>query len=181
MNWEKDLSKSSADFKELVWPEIKDTWFDGAKIIPVEAVTNDKMKDRLDQYAGIDMWELNENSGMRGIASRVQWTDRPWNSFTIRKERATGTMTEYEKRRKAIFGDRGYLYPEITIQAYINESRTKLLSVGGIKTKFLFQYVENNDVPTRKVDHDGKAIFYYVHWDKLEGRDSDKIRFLREG
>src|SRR5690606_6164676 len=82
----RDLSRSAAAFRDIVWPEIKQ-WCRGGEIIPVESVTESGFASALDQLAGIDAWQAVEDIGMRGIASRVQWVAKPYRSFTIRETR----------------------------------------------------------------------------------------------
>lgn len=166
-----DLRESAKIFKTMVWPSISH-WFNGGELIPVEAVTNKEMREKLDTLAGIDAWHIKKDSGMRGIASRVQWIDKPYNTFTIRKERESGAETEYEKRKRAINGDKGWLYPEITIQAYVKKDKSKLLSVGAIKTKKLISSIDkvSTEVRTAYDRETGDwAKFYVVPWSELKG------------
>jgi hypothetical protein len=50
----------------------------------------------------------------------VQWGNAR-NTFTIRYKRASGAKTEYQKRSEAILNNKGYLYPYLTIQAYLDK------------------------------------------------------------
>lgn len=165
-----DLRESARIFKTMVWPSISH-WFSGGELVPVEAVTNEEMSEKLDTLAGIDAWHVKQDSGMRGIASRVQWTDNPYNTFTVRKERESGIETEYEKRKRAINGDRGWLYPEITVQAYVSKDKSELLSAGAIKTKKLIGFIDEKDVEM-KTAYDRQtgdwAKFYVVPWSGLK-------------
>jgi hypothetical protein len=71
---------------------------------------------------------------MRGIALRIQTIKspyKPYNTFTVRNKRQSGAKTEYEKRKYAI--ESGYLYPYLTVQAYVNE-QGKLISFAVSKT-----------------------------------------------
>jgi len=79
---QEDLNESSKIFKRTVWPEIQ-SWFDNGQLIPVESVTASKMADKLDVYAGIDAWHFKKEKGIRGIASRVQWLGKAFNTFTV--------------------------------------------------------------------------------------------------
>ena len=65
----------------------------------------------------------------------------PWNSFTVRKERRSGTTTELAKRARALLRD-GTL-PEYTLQAYVTLPRRRghYLSLGLIKTRRLYEYL----------------------------------------
>ena len=101
--------RKSVDFQKLIKPTLERALQGG--LITVEGNTIDETAKLLDTLAGIDLWFVNKERGMRGIASRIQYS-KNWRTFTIRLERDTGTKTEYEKRKYAI--DNNYLYPVIT-------------------------------------------------------------------
>ena len=69
------LSNSASDFVNIVWPSISSAeGIGGGQIIPVEAVSSNEFASELDVLAGVDAWQIVENNkGVRGIASRVQW------------------------------------------------------------------------------------------------------------
>lgn len=157
-----DLSDSAADFTRVVWPVIKEHC-GGGTFVPVESASTSGFDSNLDIQAGIDAWQVHQELGIRGIASRVQWGDKAWNTFTVRKSRASGVKTEYEKRLAAITGSGGWLYPHLTVQAYVSKrgGTGRLLSVGVIETAELFTYLEN--APER-VNKDGQSSFAYYEW-----------------
>jgi len=69
---------------------------------PIKCIehTDNEVLKWLDMFAGID-WMINKKNIINGIAVRVQWMPflrEPFNTFTIRFERHTGTKTEFEKR-----------------------------------------------------------------------------------
>ncbi len=139
---DKIINDSANDFLSIVWPEIKDIPdVGGGKIIPVETVTENNFANLLDRYAGIDQWQVVDGyKSIRGIASRVQWGKTAWNSFTIRFKMPSGSPTEWHKRNYAIIN--GWLYPELTIQAYITQKRIgHLIGIGIVKTKDLINYL----------------------------------------
>ncbi|MBU1289908.1 hypothetical protein KKG85_01550 [Patescibacteria group bacterium] len=104
---------------------------------------------------------------MRGIASRVQFGNTDWKSFTVRYKRSSGATTEYEKRKLAIYGDRGLLYPYLTVQAYVKENN-EFMSAGVIKTKDLFNCLDDPKLyEIRKNKSDGN-IFRFVRWSKIK-------------
>ena len=139
-----DLSRSAAAFNDTVWPMIR-AWFGGGRIESVEDVTATGMAKDLDVLAGIDAWHV--NGSVRGIASRIQWGEQsrvfPYNTFTVRMQRESGVETEYSKRLRAIDSSGGWLYPHITVQAYIDNHRN-LLSVAACKTSDLICYIRDN-------------------------------------
>jgi len=174
-DWEMDLSWSAEVFSELVWP-ILEAELPG-RMIHVEAIARDAyarkfMKD-LDTLAGIDAWHIVDNVGIRGIASRVQecpYPYRPYNTFTIRKNRDSGTKTEYEKRKQAIDSNNGWIFPHLTVQSYVSAKRNgELRSFGVAKTADIINLIDqyNDDgqsspfVYTKRTTN---AEFYVVDW-----------------
>jgi len=121
----RDLSASAYDFLRVVWPKVE-PMLAGGRLEPVESTTSRRRIDRdIDILAGIDAWHMLDSQGvMRGIASRVQWGPKNWRTFTIRKSRPTGATTELAKRLYALDHlDQGWLFPSLTIQAYVTEKR----------------------------------------------------------
>jgi 1,4-alpha-glucan branching enzyme len=113
----------------------------------------------LDTKSGIDY--LRENAeGVQGIAARIQW-GRAWNTFTIRAKRHTGAETELAKRMRAI--EEGYFYPAFTLQAYFNNrEENKLLSIGAIRTKDLYRFVQEH--PEKVHANKSDNAFLFVRW-----------------
>lgn len=124
MNLNSQLSDSARDFLNVVWPKIKElSWLDG-ELAPVEATTIKEWANKLDTLSGIDAWYIKKNSGLSGIASRVQWKPEqsqkyPYNTFNIRYKKPSGAKTEYQKRIEAINSDGELLYPYWTCHAYL--------------------------------------------------------------
>ena len=52
--------------------------------IPVEGKTDDDLANKLDQLAGIDIFNI-DGDVTYGVASRIQ-TGKAWNTFTVRKK-----------------------------------------------------------------------------------------------
>lgn len=153
--------QSAQDFRRHVWPIIKDT-LGGGRLLTVEGNEYDDFKFSLDRVAGIDAWQVNENSSlMRGLACRVQVVEKPFETLTVRKTSGSG-FTEYDKRLAAI--NNGGIYPEITIQAYLSRYKKELLAVYICKTKDLIALCEKHplaQVIRNKVDGNQ---FFSIHW-----------------
>lgn len=166
-----DMSRSAKAFHKIVYPKIR-SWLGEGELVSVEAVTESDIADKLDQYAGIDNWYIVTEKGVRGLGSRVQWTtpNRKYDSFTVRKERQSGTRTEYEKRKEAI--EKGFIYPYWTCQAFIHKEREDLMSVALCKTLDLINYIKNGELGRdyfiNKVQKHGKAKFFVVYWDTFQ-------------
>ena len=168
--WIDDLSKSTADFIEIVYPVIK-RWLGNGELIPVEATMESEIARKLDMYSGIDYWYLDQENGFRAIASRVQW-DCNYKSFTVRLQRDTGTKTEYEKLNNAI--KNGYLYPYWFTQGYID--RNTLLSAGLCRTADLIKYINEGKAPNDyRVLSCDNAKFYAVFWKQFQRKYNVKI------
>jgi hypothetical protein len=159
---QKAISRSSAAFLDIVWPQIGPV-FGGGQIIPVETVTDSHMAKVLDTCAGVDMWLVLGDS-MYGLASRVQWSDTPWDTFTVRRSLPSGVNTEYDKRRHAISS--GALYPRLTVQAYVSKDGGHLLSAAAIDTRHLIEMCDKYDHQRRTAP--GGNQFIYVNWDQCD-------------
>lgn len=175
---EDNLKDTIFDFSRLVWPLVG-PWCGGGVFTSVESESHVLAKD-LDVLAGIDGFQkLPQKGVMRGIASRIQWTDKDWKTFTIRKNRGSGAETELKKRLYALAHlDKGFFYPHLTIQAYITERRVgTLISVAVTRTTELIPYAyetwmnnekKNSTAVREKLakDEDGSlSWFLAVDWD----------------
>lgn len=129
----------------------------------------------LDAYGGCDWLGLRDGV-LYGIASRIQRTPKgsiPFDSFTIRIERSTGTETEYQKRKDAI--RQHGIYPALMLHAYYSED-DELLSAAIISTKDCFEIIDiydgSRDVGQRiahtSADKSKWEKFKYVNWDFVE-------------
>jgi hypothetical protein len=174
--WEKDQQNSRDAFVDLIAPVLEE-WND-CEVVNIEGVTEHSVAQKLDEVAGVDAWDIQTEKGIRGVASRAQ-PKGPFDTFTIRKSRDTGTETEYEKRKRQINND--YLYPHYTVQAYYHQSDWRLQSVAQTRTKDLIKFIENGNEGDRNKWHgdgfgDGdywtdtgpNATFYAVDWDYLK-------------
>ena len=159
-SWDLDLSdsvKAVSKIKDSILPKLI-----SGKIHCIENTENEVLI-LLDRLSGIDYIRENKQ-GLQGIAARVQWGNA-YNTFTIRSERYTGSKTELEKRLEQI--EKGYFYPEFTLQAYFdNRKYNNLLSIAVIRTKELYNlYKKNPDIfQKNKSDND----FIFVRWHKIE-------------
>lgn len=156
MNIRQSIARSAVAFRDVVWPEISDM-MGGGDLVPVEAVTDSNMADCLDWYAGIDAW-LVRQPVMFGIASRVQFGGRAWDTFTVRASRPDGGPQELQKRSKAI--EIGALYPRYTVQAYLDGER--VLSAAVVETTHLIELCYQHRSQQRR-NPDG-TWFRFVHW-----------------
>lgn len=172
-DWEKDLKWSARAFSDLVWPLLNEIM--PGDLVHVEAITHSDFARDLDAYAGIDAWHIVGGTGIRGIASRVQVCQpplRPYNTFTIRRSRESGTKTEYEKRKEAIESDKGWLYPHLTVQSYVTQRKDgQLLSFGVARTRDVItdiaHWIEHGEPQGDShvyIRRTYNASFYVVTW-----------------
>lgn len=166
LDWQQALSRSSDDFDRLIRP-IASNLLRGRFEI-VESVTASPVAKALDAQAGIDLWFVHTTSGIRGIANRVQRGEKNWRTFTVRKSRESGAVTEYEKRTRAI--EREWLYPILTLQGYVTPDGERLLGFAVAKTKDILTIIRNGQAETSRTRADcniGLASFYVVKWDDI--------------
>ena len=104
---------------------------------------------------------------------------KAWDTFTVRFKRKSGAKTEYQKRAEAILNNRGYLYPYLTIQAYLNKrgDATSLLSCGVVKTKDLYQYMFSNMPSIRSEVCPEGNTFLHIKFAELQ-RNNANMLFL---
>ena len=161
----KDMRKSML-FVDSARPIIAQL-LNGGRIMPVEGDDNEVCR-MLDTTCGTDYFQVYDKSGIvYGIASRFQY-GKNWASFTVRKARQSGAMTEYEKRKRAI--ERGGIYPYLTMQAYIDEKTNRVNALAITKTKDLMRFVDSGLAYEQhtKQDKVGQAAFYVAYWEKMK-------------
>ncbi|MBA7543402.1 hypothetical protein ES705_35733 [subsurface metagenome] len=119
--------------------------------------------------SGIDIWQVENKNGIIGIANRIEWTDKDWASFTIRKKLESGYETEYQKRVRALKSNGKYIYPYIAIQSYIERPRRqgKLISMGMGHTKDIIKMIDEGRCKIRTNPKD-KTEFYAVFWKAMK-------------
>lgn len=162
-DWVTDLNRSNVAFLREVWPQIQKQC-GGGEIKPVE-IFDDVMSRELDMMCGIDIWQTITGEGCRGIGSRVQFGDKNWRTFTIRKERDSGAVTEYEKRKEAIDSGGRFIYPYLTSHAYVSDAGD-LLGCGVAITKNIFQAIEAGKAQIRRCEN---ATFFAVKFEDVPG------------
>lgn len=167
-----DLNESASDFVHIVWPKVAPLC-GGGTLYPVEAARHLSWIVALDNCSGIDAFQLLPSENMlRGIASRIQY-GRSYPTFTLRYKRANGAVTEFEKRLYAIrHASQGYIYPHLTIHAYMSRPKGQLLAVAVTKTSSLYLYAERyrgdpSRVYEQRNSSDGNS-FLVVLWEPYQ-------------
>ncbi len=161
-----DMKWSAKLFCEQIWPLIR-PYVDGGDLLKMEGRPDIQLANELDMKAGIDGWHIN-GKGMRGIASRVQEASCPWNTFTVRMSRDSGATTEFEKRKIALEDiERGWIYPAITVQAYVATKEGPILSCGIAKTSDIIAFVTND---LHYIKSTSNAQFAVCNWEKMQSQ-----------
>jgi len=185
----RNLSDAAYDFNRVVWPAISEG-LGGGYVIPVEMTSMKEWAKQLDLLAGIDLWQVVDNEmGLRGIASRVQWKDSDsyCSTFTIRETGPGGraSNTEWQKRQYALVcRDNGIISPYYTVHAYLWKPKREgsLIAVGVVETSRLIRYVmdsiantgvrgpgkgANCDGVGRNCNPQDGRIFLYSDWREM--------------
>lgn len=134
----------------------------------ITETTSESVEFLLDRHAGFDALHKTEDGLLRGVAMRIQFCDKAFNTFTVRTKRSTGAQTEFAKRVLAIekHDTKGALYPWLTMQAYVSKNEKKLLSMAIIKTITLFTFLQSNQA-NRKINPADKNEFVFAPWNDL--------------
>ena len=154
--------------------------FANGEIIDVENQDNETCF-HLDANCGIDYLLYFKGEGWtRGAAWRSQPVKQPYDTFTVRKSRDSGSMTEYQKRKDAI--ENNAIYPYYTLQAYYDENTGELLSLGITKTEDLINCISEGccKVLHTRSDKIGQAEFYVVPWSELQRLNYSFINWTKE-
>jgi hypothetical protein len=164
MSFTADFNSANKDFSKFHTEVIRH--IKGDRIIDIETNGGD-LANLFDQYSGIDAIH-SINGQLRTMAIRVQW-GRAWDTFTIRYRRISGAPTEYQKRAEAILSDKGYLYPYLTVQAYLDkrDNAKRVVSCCIVKTSDLYRYVFlNMPYITQKTCNEGN-VFLCVPFNEI--------------
>ena len=163
-NFKTSLKKSSVAFEKYFKEAVLKVFKGDFEV--VEGVTKYKMAQTLDQLAGIDLWYFNTNVGVRGVANRIQFQNKCWRTFTVRKSRASGAKTEYEKRKHAI--EKDWLYPILTLQGYILADKPLCFAIA--ITEDIIWMIDNDYCKIKSTGKDqiGQAEFYIVKWADMQ-------------
>lgn len=171
-DWNKDLNDSVKAIREI--KDLISEKMGGDEIIRVEMVDNPYCK-LLDETGGIDYLYRDEN-GIQSIAARVQFGGT-FSTFTIRKERSSGSKTEFEKRIYAI--KNGYHFPTHTLQAYfIDRKNFEILNFAIIRTVDLYKLYETNRELFNTQSSDNK--FIYINWSDIKKLNIDIRIYVNE-
>lgn len=161
------IGKSAEAFRRLVWPTIGGGFGD---VIPVESVSDSVFATEMDRRSGVDVWLVSGDGHMRGLASRVQWPGRAFDTFTVRVRSRGGGRTEYEKRTQEIRSNRdgvgGVLSPYYVTQGYVSRDNTELLTAAIARMRDVIAAVEMDMGWFMPPNSDGSQG-YAVPWSRL--------------
>lgn len=171
MSVEAAIRRSAATFRQQVWPHLSSP-MGGGELIPVETVTESGFATLLDRLGMTDAWQVVNDRGLRALATRVQWTDRAYETWTIRSRLSTGNATEYHKLTQ----DGAWQLPHYIVQAYVRRDTDQLLSAAAIRTVDLQQMLRNGwHNATKRNPQDGNE-FLPIPWIAAEVYGYEVIR-----
>lgn len=152
----------------------------GGEIRRVEG-SGDEIRQMLDLKCGIDYFQVYQTGIVWGVASRwqaIQPGEVLHNTFTIRKERESGSLTEYDKLRQAI--RRGGERPHLTMQGYYSAADGRILSIGIARTEDIVRMIEEGHARVQKTGEgqNGQAWFYVVSWKEMARQGRKVIEWL---
>lgn len=186
--YKNDSLKSANQFYSIVKPKLEELLRSEINIIEEYEEDNSSMfrvSKELDMYSGVDGWRFDKvNQRHQYIASRIQKTIKGFKSFDTFSIRASrqNSKTEYEKRIYAIEND--WLYPQLTIQTYLDESESEILSLGIVYTRELFLYAKNNfeALMSKAIkNRDNSSSFITISFTELENNlDPKKIMIYKK-
>ncbi len=160
---EQAISRSAEAFRTQVWPHLSDQ-LGGGELVPVETVTESGFARLLDTLAMTDAWQLVNDQGLRGLATRVQWLepDAPlWCSWTIRCKTRWGGDTEIHK----LMRDGEWQRPHYIVQAYIVDG--ECAAAGAIRTNDLIRILRSDAyVPEIRTNGADGNLFHVIWWHK---------------
>ena len=159
-----DLKNSVYCVNEKIMPVVRKLFPDW-HLMQVEG-KEDEVCSKLDMSCGIDYLMYSDKMDLvYGVASRIQYGAN-YRTFTVRKSRESGALTEYHKRSQAIF--LGGLYPKYSMQAYVIDDGVAGLAM--TKTADLIDFIAKDFAEERQTlsDKIGQAAFYVCEWDKMK-------------
>ncbi len=162
--WGNDLHKSMDMFDEHIIPFLHKLVGKYDEFVRVEG-TDEEIAKRLDTQAGIDGL-IKKNDMHYGLGSRIQVDSGVWPTFTIRCDRESGHITEFEKLIAAVKNDA--VRPHFTMQAYIVNN--ELQAIAMIRTVDLVDYMKYYQYEIKEktsYDKNGWARFKVIRWDDL--------------
>jgi hypothetical protein len=168
----RDMTDAARAFQELAWPAIA-PHLDGGDYMSLENTKG--IAEFLDQTAGFDGLQI-VNGMARGLAIRMQPSERSWDTFTIRFLRQSGATTEFEKRNAAVTAKYGgWLSPVYTIHGYYEPTDFRLLAVAAVRSNDLYPYIARDIAAASEGDKrtyfqengSDKNAFIVVPWRNL--------------
>ena len=135
------------------------------EMYPVEGEVHPTLR-MLDMTGGVDYFHVSRSGCIRGVASRNQWVDRNWATFTVRETRESGARTELAKRRAAVL-HKG-ISPALTLQSYFSRQRG-LLGFAVAREDDILGLIDQGfcTMKTTRPGQIGQATFAVVEWRDL--------------
>jgi len=163
---EQQLQRSIESFNRL--RPILIRWFHGGEILSIESCRNVPLLLALDQL-GLDFLHRQDGKGRFG-SSRIQFTERPFDTFTIRRTRDSGTMTEYDKIIDSTAGTIGSYW---FVQAYCHPVTNEVLAAAMVDRDVLKTMLTSGTYAIKhtKPGAEGGAAFLVIRWEDIQKCD----------
>ena len=158
------VAKSSEAFSRYVLPVLFSPE-DRLKFEPVEGATG-RVSELLD-YAGIDWLWRGSNGELTAVSQRTQVVRHPFNTFSVRVSRLSGSDTEMQKTLKALNSKGRLLVSFVTMQSYLSEDN-QLLSSGRMKTRDLMEALVSVPPLRRIINSEDGTQFVAPKWSWLQ-------------
>lgn len=167
----RDMDWSAEATERLIVPLLAEKL--DSRVVSVETQSlHSEPCELLDLDSAVDLLMLRDGL-VFGVAVRIQPTDDPFDTFTVRlcRENPLANATEYDKLRRAL-NTPGAICPAYHLQAYISNDRQRLLTAAMCNTRDLVAMIEAGEHEERKTGNgqQGKAKFACVNWTKMGGR-----------
>lgn len=158
MGFENDAAISLRLFQKFSVHAMKKC-FVGSQVVPIEGREDDATK-LLDRFAAIDGLIVNVNGTTIDFYSNRVQVGKNYESFSLRRSRANGTKTEFEKLQQA--RRTGGAMPQFTVQAFV-DSDEQSATVGIAPTLDVLDYAEHNP----EIRATTNATFFVAPWREL--------------
>ena len=163
MCFETDAAKSLRGFEKFTAPVLKAA-FGTNKIYSTERHDNELAKV-LDRNAGIDGFVVDRNGAIFAFASRVQ-VGRNFQTFSIRRSRPSGKLTEFNKLANAL-----QLKPSYHVQTFVDADE-QAATVALAETPDVIEQIYRN--PNQWRTTSDNETFFFIPW-----RNLDNVQIFR--
>lgn len=156
----RDKQFTIENFAKFVSPILKRV-FETDKVVDSESLS-DNLSRCLDKEFCVDGY-FERDGAFEFFSSRIQNGD--YRTFTIRKNRDSGKIAEYERLCRQF--REGRIYPRWAIQAYVSGDSA---TVAIVETRHLLNFIREKKAGIKRTREDkhGQAEFFIIAWSALQ-------------